>query len=39
MFLKNEQKQLKLFNKMKEVDKDNKKFKEIVKCKKEQIET
>ena len=39
MFLKNQQKQIKLYNKMEEVKKDNKKLKEIVKCKKEEIET
>ena len=38
LFLKNQQKQLKLFNKMKEVANDNKKLKEIVNCKKEEIE-
>ena len=39
MFLKNQQKQTKLYNKMEEVKKDNKQLKEIVKCKKEEIET
>ena len=39
MFLKNQQKQIKLYNKMEEVKKDNQKLKEIVKCKKEEIET
>ena len=38
MFLKNQQKQIKLYNKMEEVKNDNKKLKEIVKCKKEEIE-
>ena len=38
-FLKNQQKQTKLFNKMQEVEKDNKKLKELVKSKKEELET